>query len=270
MKLRILATAAAVAAPLAAVGFGAPVSAGSTTAQATVFSPNPVADLQDESLTDQKDSDYAALQPAYHQVTLTHLDGTGALSGDYAHVASDTGKAAQAVNGTFFYHRDVDQFEQVMAYYWITQAQLYIQSLGFGAGSYPAVNKRSVPVKIDQYGGDNSFFKDKQADITYGKGGVDDAEDAEVIVHEYGHSVQADQVPGFGASEEAGAMGEGFSDYLAVEVSNWVHPTKDEPCVADWDSTSYTPGPGHCLRRVDGTNIYPHAIDGEMHADGET
>jgi hypothetical protein len=269
MRLRTLAATAA-ALPLAVLAApSSPVSAGSTTAQATVFSPNPVADLQNESLTDQKDTDYADLQAAYHQVTLTHLDGTGTLSGDYVHVASDTGKPAQAVNGTFLYHRDADQFEQVMAYYWITEGQLYIQSLGFGTGTFPAVNKRSVPVKINQFGGDNSFFKDKQADITYGKGGVDDAEDAEVILHEYGHSVQADQVTGFGSTEEAGSIGEAFSDYLAVEVSNWVHPTADEPCVADWDSVSYTRGPVHCLRRVDGTKVYPQDMVGEVHADGE-
>jgi len=34
-----------------------------------VFLPNPVADLQNETLTDQKDTGYAALQPAYHDVT---------------------------------------------------------------------------------------------------------------------------------------------------------------------------------------------------------
>ena len=42
-----------------------------------MFFPNPVAQLQDESLTDQKDADYAALQPAYKNVTLTNLDGSG-------------------------------------------------------------------------------------------------------------------------------------------------------------------------------------------------
>ena len=84
-----------------------------------------------------------------------------------------------------------------MAYYWITQAQRYIQSLGFGA-ALPAVNRRQVGVRINQFGGDNSFFRDTKTDITLGKGGVDDAEDAEVIVHEDGHSVQDDQVPGFG------------------------------------------------------------------------
>jgi hypothetical protein len=68
-------------------------------------------------------------------------------------------------------------------------------------------------------------------------GGVDDAEDAEVIVHEYGHSVQDRQVTGFGTSLEAGSIGEGFSDYLAVEVTSWRSgaPTKaPEACVADW------------------------------------
>src|SRR3954453_11212766 len=275
MRLRTLAAAAAAAAPLALVASStSPVTAGSTTAAATGFSPNPVADLQNESLTDQKDADYAALQPAYHQVTLTHLDGSGYLAGDYVHVASETGKPAQAVNGAFAYHRDVDQFEQVMAYYWITQAQLYIQSLGFGTGTFPAVNKRSVPVKINQFGGDNSFFKDKQADITYGKGGVDDAEDAEVIVHEYGHSVQADQVPGFGTNLESGAIGEAFGDYLAVVVTSWAAgpPTAaevSEACVADWDSVAYTSASPHCLRRLDGTKHYPQDVVGEVHADGE-
>ena len=44
---------------------------GSSTGTGTVFFPNPVAQLQDETLTDQKDADYAALQPAYRNVTLT-------------------------------------------------------------------------------------------------------------------------------------------------------------------------------------------------------
>ena len=34
--------------------------------------------------------------------------------------------------------------------------------------------------------------------ISTGTGGVDDAEDPEVIWHEYGHAIQDDQVPGCG------------------------------------------------------------------------
>jgi hypothetical protein len=61
-----------------------------------------------------------------------------------------------------------------------------------------AARLRRPPGPPRRYGGDNSFFRDDKANITLGKGGVDDAEDAEVIVHEYGHSVQDSQVPGFG------------------------------------------------------------------------
>jgi Zn-dependent metalloprotease len=98
---------------------------------------------------------------------------------------------------------------------------------------------------------------------------VDDAEDAEVIVHEYGHSVQDNQVQGFGSTPDAGAIGEAFGDYLAVTVSERFAPTADEPCVADWDSTSYTSTVPHCLRRVDGNKRYRDDLEGEVHADGE-
>ena len=46
---------------------------------------------------------------------------------------SETGKPVSAKTGYVFNRHD-DGFEQVMAYYWVTQAQVYLQSLGFGAG----------------------------------------------------------------------------------------------------------------------------------------
>ncbi|MFM6848124.1 MAG: M4 family metallopeptidase [Terrabacter sp.] len=242
------------------------------TATGTVFLPNPVQDLGIETLTDQKDADYAALAPAYHRVTLTDLDGSGTLTGAYAAVKSSTGKPAVSVGGAFpAFHRDADQFEQVMGYHWVTTAQRYLQHLGFGSTLRP-VNQRQIEVRIDQFGGDNSFFKGNKANITLGKGGVDDAEDAEVIVHEYGHSVQDGQVPGFGTNLESGAIGEAFGDYLAVVVTSWAAgtPTKTpEACVADWDSTSYTRTVPHCLRRLDLNKHYPADVVGEVHADGE-
>jgi len=252
----------------------APKPPGGSTAPAQVFAPNPVADLGIQTLTDQKDADYFSADPtlarAYHRVTLTDLDGSGTLSGAYAKVVSETGKAAVNTGSGFVYTRDQDQFEQTMGYYWVTQAQRYIQSLGFGS-TLPAVNKRQQLLRINQFGGDNSFYREGtgKLTITLGKGGVDDAEDAEVIVHEYGHSVQDNQVPGFGSTPDAGAVGEAFGDYLAVTVSEHFAPTPDEPCVADWDSTSYTSTVPHCLRRVDGNKHYPEDLVGEVHADGE-
>ncbi|HSD81830.1 MAG TPA: M36 family metallopeptidase [Solirubrobacteraceae bacterium] len=262
-----LATAAALA--LTAAG-----TADARTAPGRVFAPNPVADLQLQWLTDQGDADYFSADPAlakaYHDVTLTDLDNSGSLSGKYAKVVSSTGKAAADTGSGFVYTRDQDQFEQTMAYYWVTQAQRYIQSLGFGT-TLPAVNRRQQLLRIDQFGGDNSFYRNgtKKLTITLGKGGVDDAEDAEVILHEYGHSVQDAQVPNFGSNLEAGSIGEGFGDYLAVTVSDHFAPTADEPCVADWDSVSYTADEPHCLRRVDEDKHYPADLAGEVHRDGE-
>jgi zinc metalloprotease ZmpB len=271
---RTLAAAGIAAAVVVALVAGSPASAATfgNTAAGTVFFPNPVTQTGDESLVDAKDADLAAFASSYERVTLTNLDSSGTLTGQWVRVKSNTGSAARTVGGSFpDWHRNVDQFEQVMGYYWVTQAHQYLESLGFGT-ELPAVNDRQIELRIDQYGGDNSFFRGNKANITFGKGGVDDAEDAEVIVHEYGHSVQDGQVPGFGTNLESGSIGEGFSDYLSVAVTDFVAgvPTlTPQACVADWDSVSYTRGPVHCLRRLDGTKHYPEDVVGEVHADGE-
>ena len=90
---------------------------GTSTGTGQVFLPNPVAYLGDQSLTDQRDTNYDALQPAYQTVTLTNLDGSGYLRGDWANVRTETGDPAFSSDNTFIYTRDDDRFEQVMAYY---------------------------------------------------------------------------------------------------------------------------------------------------------
>ena len=142
----------------------------SSTGSGQVFFPNPVAQLQNQNLTDQKDADYAALAPAYRTVTLTNLDGSGFLVGDYANVLSETGDRAFSSTNSFIYRRNDDRFEQVMAYYWVTEAQKYIQRLGFGVTRRP-VNMESQDVRINTYGVDNSFSWDKHDLLRFGKGG---------------------------------------------------------------------------------------------------
>ncbi len=243
---------------------------GTSTGTGQVFFPNPVAQLQDQSLTDQKDANYAELQPAYVTVTLTNLDGSGYLRGDWANIRGETGNPAFSETNTFIYTRDDDRFEQVMAYYWVTEAQLYIQSLGFGSTLRP-INMESQDIRINQYGIDNSYSWDKHDVLRFGKGGVDDAEDAEVILHEYGHAIQDSQMTpfGFGGSLEAGSIGEGFADYFAVTVADVVAPTPDPACVADWDAVSYTSSEPHCLRRVDRDLHYPADLTGSVHRNGQ-
>ena len=133
------------------------------------------------------------------------------------------------------------------------------------------MNRESQDVRINQFGQDNSFSRDAKDAITFGKGGVDDAEDAEVILHELGHAIQdSQQTPfGFGHTVESGSIGEGFADYWAVTVSSVIAPTPDPACVADWDSVSYTSDTPHCLRRVDEDLHYPEDLDGRVHHDGQ-
>ena len=203
-RFRIALAAAVLAALTATAAWAAQPGPGTSSGTGRVFFPNPVAQLRNEGLTDQKDADYAALQPAYRTVTLTDLDGSGFLRGRWANVVSETGNPAYSPTNTFSYNRSQDEFEQVMAYYWVTQAQLYIQRLGFGSTRRP-VNAESQDIRINQYGVDNSFWTNHPKDeIRFGKGGVDDAEDAEVILHEYGHAIQDSQVANFGSSPEGG------------------------------------------------------------------
>ncbi len=229
----------------------------------SVFDPNPVVSEQNEKLTDQNDKNQDALFLAQKNVILRNLDGSGKLNGTYVNIAEAKGGLAQSKNNTFVYQRANDKFEQVMVYYPINQTQEYIHQLGF-----TEVNNESQDFSVNTFSGDNSFYDPSTDVITVGEGGVDDAEDAEVIWHEYGHAIQDDVVPGFGESEEAGAIGEGFGDYWAVTMSVPVSKGFELPCVMDWDATSYTTDEPHCLRRTD-TGKTIDDKTGEVHDDGE-
>ena len=221
---------------------------GSDSAQGWVFMVNPVQSSDNQDLTDDKDAKSAVPMSAYATVPLNNLDGSGYLRGTWAYIESSTGAPAYSSKGQYYFTRDQDQFEQVMAYFWVDRAQTYLQSLGFDD-----IVHEPFHIKVGQYGGDNSYQTDKPYRIRLGKGGVDDAEDAEVIVHEYGHAVHQSQVPGYGQSADAGAIGESFGDYLAVTVgldaaAHFKWPVLANPaCPMDWDSTSYTVAP-HCIR----------------------
>jgi Zn-dependent metalloprotease len=229
-----------------------------------VFDPNPIATLQDTTLTDQDDANYPALAPAYRIVTLQGLDGSGYLRGPYVDASSRN--SAKEPSLQFLYTRDDRRFEQVMAYYHIDRTQRYIQSLGFNNA-----NNRQQRVKVSTFSYDNSYYNPSSLDISLGRGGVDDAEDADVIIHEYGHAVQDNQVPGFGASADGGAMGEGFGDYLAFTMSAQGQSGAFLACIAEWDATSYDDREPPCLRRLDEDKHYPEDLhpQREVHADGE-
>ncbi|MBI3891941.1 MAG: M36 family metallopeptidase [Candidatus Wallbacteria bacterium] len=240
-----------------------------------VFDPNPVVVLKNTSLRDQNDLDSAVPDAAYSIVALHGLDGTGLLRGQFVDCFSATAASQSGTPGPmtranepslqFLYRRSDRRFEETMAYYHLDSLQRFIQSdLGF-----PNVMNRRISINAHAFPEDNSFYSPDTKSISYGEGGVDDAEDADVIRHEYGHAIHDDQVPGWGASAQSRAMGEGWGDALAVLSFAATGQTFNVPVVADWDATAYSGANPPNLRRVDGTKVYPRDVVNEAHADGE-
>ncbi len=160
----------------------------------------------------------------------------------------------------FDYTRDQLGFEAVMVYAHITNLQCWIQRLGFNN-----VNNEVDPADPHGLGGaDNAFYSPTVDGFAFGQGGVDDAEDAEVITHEYGHAIQENQVPGWGAFLEGGAMGEGFGDYLGGSYGRW-----ESAYLQDWFDHWDVAGANTGLRRLVSGKIYPDSLAYEVHRDGE-
>ncbi len=241
--------------------------------QGKVFDPNPVVSLQDESLRDHGDANSVVPDTAYQTVDLRNLRGNDTLVGKWAkivnaHAAPPTPDPGTG-RDTYFFKRSSDYFEQVNAYYAVNAEQEYLRALGL-----KHVNAGSQPVKTDAFPDDNSYYDPSVDQISLGTGGVDDAEDAEVIWHEYGHAIQDDQVPGYGTSQQAGSIGEGFGDYMAAVMSQAATTPNDTPltpaaCLMDWDSTSYTSTAPHCIRRTDLNLDFRKDRNGEVHHDGQ-
>lgn len=213
-----------------------------------VFDPNPIAQTGDTTLTDNGDATDATFDALRIAVNLSNLDGSGELRGTW--VDADRNGRANEPTLDYSYDRADDRFEEVMTYFHIDRTQERFQSLGF-----IDVNARQQFVNVNGSALDNSWFTPATGEITLGRGGVDDGEDADVIVHEYGHAVQDDQLGGWGSGNNASGMGEGFSDYLASAImTDFSAQIFDPLCMGEWDAVSFGLD---CIRRLDGTKHYP-------------
>lgn len=128
-----------------------------------------------------------------------------------------------STTGNFFFSRYEPEFEQVNAFYHITKYQRFVQSLGF-------TNLANFPIRVDanaMNGSDNSMFQPSpQPSLFFGEGGVDDAEDADVIIHEYGHALSYSAAPGTNNGTERSTLDEALGDYLAASYSKLIVPFK--------------------------------------------
>lgn len=237
-----------------------------------VFEVNPVAKLNAPQLRDQNDIAVAVPESAYAEVDLPELAPSGTLSGPNVKIVDpQTPNTPRAdASQSLLFDRSRPEFEEVNVYYNIDRTQRYLQSLGY-AGPRRLVG---YPIAVDPHalgGSDNSVYESSsavgQGVLFFGDGGVDDAEDSDIVLHEYTHAIQDWIAPGafFGSSaSESRALAEGIADYWAFSqtYAQTLASGRDPYCIGDWDARcegddvtqecGYPPG-ADCLRRVDST-----------------
>lgn len=186
------------------------------------FDPDPRTVLNTDALTDT--SAASAFDAAYSSKTLRDLtvsSGVYKLSGPFVNIkdieAPNTAPST-TTNGVWTAKRGNDAFDDTNVYFHLDQNQRYIQSLGF-TGTKSIINR---PLDVDTNGvngDDNSHYSGGANDyLAFGHGCVNDSEDADVILHEYGHGIQAN-IDANWSGGDTGAMGEGFGDYWAASYS---------------------------------------------------
>jgi uncharacterized repeat protein (TIGR01451 family) len=256
-----------------------PSSQGGTMVDGTgyVFDPDPLtsatAAYGDAGFVDGADATTAQLDAERVQVTLQDIDlnaGTYSLIGPWAEItawaAPFKGLFTQA-NDQFLYNRFDDAFEAANTYYHIDFYMRYLNTtlaLTIEPFQYPG------GVQYDPHGfngADNSSYSPGTGRLQFGEGGVDDAEDSDVIHHELGHGLH-DWVTA-GSLSQVNGLSEGSGDYAAQSYNR--------------DNESWTPGdPAYqWVFRWDGHNpfwggrvtnygaVWPGGLTGQIHTDGQ-
>ena len=237
-------------------------------ATAKVFDPNPVIALGGTRELLRNRRLLAPPAAAYVSVKLERLKTNGRLDGERVTTKPTTDRVRRS-DGKFEFTSDQPAFEEVMAYFHIDAAIGRLEELGYRGDR--AIFKKPVPVDANGTEEDNSWYSPEDRDLTFGLGGVDDAEDAEIIVHELGHAIQDAICPGFGQSLEAAAIGEGFGDYFAASFFAVKKPARYLASVGTWDAIKNSGSPP-CLRRLDEKLTYEsfdHGADADEHENGK-
>ncbi|HEX8407902.1 MAG TPA: proprotein convertase P-domain-containing protein [Thermoanaerobaculia bacterium] len=232
---------------------------------ARVFDPNPVVTLNDPNLQDLNDASAHIPATAYVDVQLPDE----ALHGPHVTIVDRQPRFVAPAEGALVFDRTADGFEDVNAYFHIDRTQNHLRALGYTGARAIA----PYAIEVDAHaanGDDNSFFIPSSAQpgrgtLFYGEGGTDDAEDADLVVHEYTHALMEWISPGtWGGSfgSESRAIAEAVSDYFAFSAHYDARKRsgRDPFCFADWDARcwldatsercGYAPG-SDCLRRLD-------------------
>ena len=242
-----------------------------------VFDPNPTiksgfALNGTAGYADANNADSAFFQSMMTPVSLDNLsvraDGKIDLAGPNVVIAdSEQPKNPDcSFRGSSFMPRRSDPcFDAVNAYYFIDKIMRYLNgTLGFNARPI----KYAGGVRVDPHGlngEDNSHYSPFSDELAFGEGGIDDAQDHDVIIHELGHAIHNWVTKGHISQVEG--LSEGSGDYWAASYDRqFMRPGH---VAYNWTFSfdghnEFWPG-----RSVAVASKYPQGAQGEIHGAGQ-
>jgi PKD repeat protein len=241
-----------------------------------VFNPDPLSSnmvAYGGNYSDNSDATNVDLDAARFNVTLHDIletAGVYQLKGPSAEIVDTespfNGLFTQSTS-VFEFDRLSDSFEAVNCYYHVDFMMRYINDT-LGCNITPTQYSGGVRIDPSGLGGaDNSHYTSGNGVIAFGEGGVDDAEDSDVIHHELGHGLH-DWVTGGNLSQVNG-LSEGTGDYIAQSynrsLGNWTPSDPAYQWVFNWDGHN----PFWNGRITNYTATYPGGLTGSIHTDGQ-
>jgi len=197
-----------------------------------VFSPDPLtkgAFVYGGTFVDNNDTNSAWFNALYDSLSFSarydDVLGIFLLENEYLLMQDIEGPSNTVSTSTtpnFYYNRSQQGFEECMIMYHVGEFQKHINLLGYDS-------LMDLQLKADahgQFNQDNSVFNRNggNPNIIFGDGGVDDAEDADVIIHEYCHGISWDANMNSNFTFERNALDEGSADYFATSYSRNLSP----------------------------------------------
>lgn len=252
------------------------------TGTATVWTPDPLSYARvaygATGYVDGNNADTAQLTAALVPVQLegiTLSGGNYSLSGPYA-VCQDfdtphtAGECPSQASPDFSVTRHAVTFDATMGYYHITRYLKYVNET-LGIPAMPVNHPGGVHYDPHGFSGDdNSQFSSAGENLTFGEGGVDDAQDADVIIHELGHGIHHFVTSGHLSQVEG--LSEGVGDYNAGSYSRdfpdqWVPGEAAYDWVFSWDG--HNPFWSGRVLNYQLTHTYAQSAGQEIHTAGQ-
>ncbi len=243
-----------------------------------VFDPDPLAaalaTYGQPGYTDAGDADSPQLTAARSLVTLRDITDMGGgnykLQGPWATIVDTESpfKGLFIQAGTNFQStRANDLFEATNCYYHVDHMMRFINvTLGIPVVPFQyAGGVRFDPSGLS--GADNAHYTPSSGVIAFGEGGVDDAEDGGVVIHELGHGLH-DWLT-VGSLSQVNGLSEGTGDYIAASYARsknqWTPADAPYQWTFRWDGhNEFWPG-----RITNYGALYPGGLTGAIHTDGQ-